>query len=123
MIYVVSDALRADYGKLMHEMRNAPSGHMDTTFCRRDRENMDLWAFFTNMEAIFHIARNNGHEITMETLGEYEGTDIHNKFSAFETLASRSKNNQQCCWSHIILDAKELEEFYGKVGEKIKRAP
>ena len=47
--------------------------------------------------------------------------DIHDRHSAFETFASKSRNNQQYCWSHIICDGKELEEFYGEEGAGIKR--
>ena len=47
-------------------------------------------------------------------LADHNGTDIHDRHSAFETFASKSKNDQQYCWSHIICDGKELEEFYGE---------
>jgi hypothetical protein len=33
--------------------------------------------------------------------------------SSFESLAKKTGNDQQYCWSHIICDAKELEDFYG----------
>jgi hypothetical protein len=32
---------------------------------------------------------------------------------SFESLAKKTGNDQQYCWSHIICDAKELEDFYG----------
>ena len=38
------------------------------------------------------------------------------------SFASTSKNYQQYFWSHIICDGKELEEFYGEEGGRIKRA-
>jgi hypothetical protein len=57
----------------------------------------------------------------MEVLGEHNGTDVHDRHSAFETLAKETGNNQQYCWSHIICDAKELEQFYGEEGSGIKR--
>ena len=48
--------------------------------------------------------------------------DVHDRHSAFETLASKTHNDQQYCWSHIICDAKELEDFYGDEGGRIKRS-
>ena len=55
-------------------------------------------------------------------LAEHKGTDIHDRHSAFETMASKTSNDQQYCWSHIICDAKELEDFYGDEGKRIKRS-
>ena len=122
ILYQLSDALGPQYDELLESIRNAPSRHMDTTSHREDGQNRDLWVFVTKGEAIFHIAMNNGHEVAMEILGDHRGTDIHDRFSAFETLASKSHNDQQYCWSHIICDAKELEEFYGEEGARIKRS-
>ena len=58
----------------------------------------------------------------MELLRDHEGTDVHDRYSAFETFASKSGTDQQYCWSHIICDAKELEQFYGFEGTRIKRS-
>ena len=48
--------------------------------------------------------------------------NVHDRHSAFETLAKVTGNDQQYCWSHIICDAKELEDFYGYEGSRIKRS-
>ena len=48
--------------------------------------------------------------------------NVHDRHSAFETLAKVTGNDQQYCWSHIICDAKELEDFYGFEGTRIKRS-
>ena len=58
----------------------------------------------------------------MELLKDHGGTDIHHRYSAFGTFASKSGNDQQYCWSHIICDAKVLEDFYGFEGTGIKRS-
>ncbi|MGC8506322.1 MAG: IS66 family transposase, partial [Thermoplasmata archaeon] len=55
-------------------------------------------------------------------LKDHNGTDVHDRHSAFETLAKATGNDQQYCWSHIICDAKELEQFYGDEGSRIKRS-
>ena len=95
---------------------------MDSTSWRIDGNPYNLWAFLTKSEAIFHISRGNGHEIPLELLKDHNGTDVHDRYSAFETFAWKSGNDQQYCWSHIICDAKELEDFYGDEGKRIKRS-
>ena len=95
---------------------------MDTTSWRENGVNTDLWVFVTKAEAIFHTAKSNNHEVALTVLKKHDGTDIHDRYSAFETLASKTGNTQQYCWSHIISDAKELEEFYGDEGLRIKRS-
>ncbi len=122
MLYQLSDSLGSEYGKLLDAVRRAPSRNMDTTSWRENGENLDMWTFVTRGEAIFHIAKSNNHEVALDLLGKHRGTDIHDRFKAFDTLARKTKNSQQYCWSHIICDAKELEEFYGDEGRRIKRS-
>ena len=50
------------------------------------------------------------------------GTDIHDRYSAFDNLASKTGNAQQYCWAHIISDTKELEDFYGEEGRRIRES-
>jgi len=121
ILYQLSDSLGHEYNNLLETIRKAPSRHMDTTSWRQNGINRALWVFVTRGEAIFHVANSNNHEVAMEMLGEHSGTDIHDRFSAFDTLASKSHNQQQFCWSHIICDAKELESFYGQEGARIKK--
>ena len=76
----------------------------------------------TGGEAIFHTARSSNHDVALDILGEQNGTGIHDRYSAFDTLASKTGNTQQYCWEHIISDAKELEDFYGEKGRRIKES-
>ena len=57
----------------------------------------------------------------MDILRNHSSVDIHDRHSAFEIMAFKTNNDQQYCWSHIICDAKELEDFYGFEGTTIKR--
>ena len=122
ILYQLSGALGPEYLRLLDDMRRAPSRHMDTTSWRENGINTDLWVFVTKAEAIFHTAKSNNHEVALTILKRHNGTDIHDRFNAFETLASKTRNTQQYCWSHIISDAKELEEFYGDEGKRIKES-
>lgn len=122
ILYQLSDALGKEYLSLLDDIRRAPSRHMDTTSSRENGMNRALWVFVTKGEAIFHTAMSNNHDVALAILGEHSGTDIHDRYSAFETLASKTGNPQQYCWAHIISDAKELEEFYGAEGRRIKES-
>ena len=62
----------------------------------------NLWTFLTKSESIFHISRSNGHDVPLTVLGKHNGIDIHDRHSAFETLAGKTGNDQQYCWSQII---------------------
>ena len=95
ILYQLSDALGTEYLRLLDEIRKAPSRHMDTTSWRENGVNTDLWVFVTKAEATFHTAKSNNHEVALDILGKHKGTDIHDRYSAFDTLASKTKNPQQ----------------------------
>ncbi|MCL5793235.1 MAG: transposase, partial [Candidatus Thermoplasmatota archaeon] len=116
----LTDYLGEAYKTILAEIRDAPSRHMDPTSWNTDSDPYNLWTFLTKTEAIFKITRSNGHDVPLETLKDHDGVDIHDRHSAFETLASKTGNAQQYCWSHIICDAKELEQFHGNDGPRIK---
>ncbi|EQD76530.1 transposase, partial [mine drainage metagenome] len=118
----LSNALGDEYTRLLDSIRESSYRHMDSTSWRIDGDNYNLWTFVTRCEAIFVISKSNGHEVPLEILGKHNGTDIHDRHRAFDTLAGKTGNDQQPCWSHIICDAKELEQFYGEDGGRIKRA-
>ena len=116
----LSDSPGSEYSSLLQEIRDATSRHMDSTSWNIDGNPYNLWAFLTKSEAVFHTSKGNGHEVPLDILREHNGTDIHDRHSAFETLAKATGNEQQYCWSHIICDAKELEQFYGDEGKRIR---
>ena len=82
---------------ILQAIRDAPSRHMDSTSWRIDGNPYNLWTFLTKTEAIFVVRKSNGHEVPMEMLAEHKGTDIHDRHSAFETMASNTNNDQQYC--------------------------
>jgi hypothetical protein len=99
---------------------------IDTTPSRENGLNTDLWVFVIKAEVIFHTARSNNHEVAIEILGEHNVTDIQNRYSAFETPASKTGNPQQYCWSHITQlqrnwkNSIELREDKGISSEDIR---
>jgi len=110
------------YDQLIQEIRNAPARHMDETSWRINGENMWLWAFITKGEALYKIAASRSHEVPLEILGKKsKGVDIHDRHSAYKTLAKKTKRPQQDCWAHIICNAKELAQFYGDDGKRVHK--
>jgi hypothetical protein len=108
------------YDQLLQEIRNARARYIDETSWRIDGENVWLWAFITKWEALYMIASTRSHEVPLGVLGRnHKGADVHDRFSAYKALAKKTGNPQQDCWAHIISNAKELAQFYGKEGEHI----
>ena len=97
MLQQLSGYLGNEYESLLEEIRNARSRHMDSTSWNIDGNPYNLWTFLTKGEAIFLVSKSNGHEVPLGVLGKHNGIDIHDRHSAFETLASKTHNDQQYC--------------------------
>jgi len=123
MLDQVAKAFGKYYDQLIKTIREAPARYMDETSWRIDGQNVWLWAFVTKGEALYVVANSRGHEVPLGVLGENpKGVDIHDRHSAYNTLARKTGDRpQQYCWGHIICDAKELAKFHGEDGEVILR--
>jgi len=117
----IAKAFGPYYQQLQGEMREAAARHMDETSWRINGTKNWLWVFVTKWMALYKIAATRGHEVPLEVLGTTpKGVDIHDRFSAYRTLAKKTGNRpQQDCWSHILGDSKELAQFNGSEGEHI----
>ncbi len=104
----LSDYLEKEYESLLDIIRNVPSRHMDSTSWSNGGNPYNLWTFLTKSEAVFHISRCNGHEVPLEVLKDHNGTDVHDRHSAFESLAKATGNDQQYRWSYIIATQRNL---------------
>jgi len=118
----VAEAFGPYYNKLIQNIRDAEARHIDETSWRINGQNVWLWAFVTKGEVLYKIASKRNHRVPLEVLGKkHNGVDIHDRFSAYKTLARKTGNPQQYSWSHILNDAKELAQFCGEEGEHIYR--
>ena len=117
-----SDALGNQYETLLTSIRNAQSRRMDSTSWNISGNPYNLWTFLTKSKAIFHMSKGSRNEVPSEAFKVHNGTDVHDRHFAFETLAKATRKDKQHCWSHIICDTKELEEFYGYESTRIKRS-
>jgi len=123
MLDQVAKAFGPFYRGLKKLIRRARARNMDDTSWRIFGEDRNLWVFVTKAEALYVIAKSRSHEIPLKVLGRRpNGADIHDRHSAFETLARKTGNRpQQYCWAHVLADAKELAQFIGEEGALILR--
>jgi len=116
----VAKAFGPYYQQLIKDIRDAPARNIDETTWRINGENANLWVFVTKGETLYKIAASRSHTVPLNVLGKkHNGVDIHDRFSAYTTLAQKTKNIQQDCWTHIIKNAEELAHFYGEEGAQI----
>jgi len=123
VIHILDQVARAFgpfYQQLLQDIRCAPARNMDETSWRINGENAQLWVFVSKGETLYTIASSRSHTVPLKVVGKkHEGVDVHDRFSAYKTLARKTKNTQQYCWAHIIKNAEELAHFYGEEGEHI----
>lgn len=123
VIHILAQVARAFgpfYQELIQKIRDAPSRNIDETSWRINGKNANLWVFVSEGETLYKTAFSRGHEVPLEVLGKkHNGVDVHDRFSAYTTLANKTKNPQQDCWTHIINNAEELAHFYNEEGMHI----
>lgn len=118
----LAEAFGQYYDQIIEDIKNAAARNLDETTWRINGENKWLWAFITKTEALYKITNRRNHKVPLEVLGkDAKGVDIHDRHSVYKALAKKTKRLQQDCWSHIICNAKELAQFYGKEGQRIHR--
>ena len=108
------------YQELIKEIRKAEARNIDETSWRTNGVNGYLWTFISQGVALFKIAQSRKHTVPLNVLGKkHHGVDIHDRFSAYKTLAGKTGNVQQVCWMHILKNAEELASFSKHEGEHI----
>ena len=118
IIRLLSRHLGPKYRNLVRRIRRAKARYIDETPWRIDGKNRYMWAFITEAESLY-VTGSRSHEVPMTVLGKHEGTDMHDDFSAYTTLAKKSKNPQGWCWAHILGNAEDLIEYNESEGNYI----
>ena len=118
IIRLLSRHLGPKYRNLVMRIRRAKARYIDETPWRIDGKNRYMWAFITEAESLY-VTGSRSHEVPMTVLGKHEGTDMHDDFSAYTTLAKKSKNPQGWCWAHILGNAEDLIEYNESEGNYI----
>ena len=108
------------YERLREEMREAPAKYLDETPWYVSGRSAYLWVGATPTEVVYHIGPTRSHGEALELLGPHpNGVLVHDRFSAYETVGSKTGMKHQSCWFHLIGDAKELVDFLGAEGSEI----
>ena len=117
---LVANAFEPFYQSMLRDIRDAPSRHMDETTWRIDGRSAWMWTFVEKWTTVFVIRYSRGHDVPLEVLGKHApGVNITDRYRAYDTLASETGDSQQYCWAHMLLDARELSDFYGDEGAEI----
>ena len=120
----VLDQLATAYGPfyetLVADLRRRSAKHADESTWRTNGDNEYVWTFVTKWEAVFVIRQSRAHDVPLEILGDKaSGTITTDGHSAYHTLVDKTRLVRQRCWAHVLGDAKELAQFYGREGELI----
>lgn len=116
----VTKAFGSYYQQLICDVREAPTRNIDETGWRIMGMNANLWVFVSKGITLYKTSFSRSHEVPLKVLGKkHKGVDVHDRFSAYKTLAKKTKNIQQDCWMHIIKNAEELAYFSGEEGGHI----
>ncbi|MEM0136071.1 MAG: transposase [Thermoplasmatales archaeon] len=107
-----------EYRKLVGKIRKVRERYMDETTWRIDGKNTYLWVFVTEPESLY-LMGSRSHEVPLKIIGKHEGIDMHDGFSAYTTLAKKTRNKQAWCWAHILKGAKELIQYNESDGRYI----
>jgi hypothetical protein len=88
-------------------MRESRICNYDDTGQRVNGENRWLWTFLSKEATLFLTRKNRGAKVVAEVLGEdYDGVSTQDFYPSFDHAPGR----KQKCWSHLIGDARELNE-------------
>ena len=118
IVHRLSKHLGPKYRNLVMRIRKAKARYIDETSWRIDGKNRYMWAFATEAESLY-VTGSRSHDVPMTVLGKHEGTDMHDDFSAYTTMAKKSKNPQGWCWAHILGNAEELVQYNESEGKYI----
>ncbi|MHB1662417.1 MAG: IS66 family transposase, partial [Thermoplasmataceae archaeon] len=118
IVHQLSRHLGQKYRNLVKRIRKARARYIDETPWRIDGKNRYMWVFVTEAESLY-VTGSRSHDIPEKVLGKHEGTDMHDGFSAYTTLAKKTRNPQGWCWAHILGNAKELIEYNESEGNYI----
>lgn len=79
-----------------------------------------LWVAAAPIEAIYHVGPTRAHSGAFELLDPTpKGYLVHDRFSAYETVGTKTGLHHQACWVHLLGDSKELAKFVGADREQI----
>jgi len=103
----VKGAGEPEIARLRERVRSASAVCADETGWRENGENGYLWGFFTEQARYFEYRKSRAGAVPEEILGEDFGGVVTCDFYA----GYNHVGVLQCCWFHLLDDAKELAEL------------
>ncbi len=115
------------YNELEKMLRVSRAKHTDSTSWRINGKNYNAWVFIATGIVLYKIAKRNNHKVALTIFGKKQKAKILvvDRHSAFRTLAEKTGFHLQLCWSHILVDSRDLKKSFGKeakyVHERLKK--
>ena len=95
------------YSDLKTKLLDQSHLHVDETGWRVDGDNAWLWSFSNDDVSVYTIDPTRGQSVVEDVLGEsFAGVLCSDFYGAYSKIESK----KQKCWSHILRDAKNLNE-------------
>jgi len=111
------------YNDLEKALRISRVKHTDSTSWRINGKNYNAWVFIATGIVLYKIAKRNNHKTPLKIFGKKQAGSILvvDRHSAFRTLAEKTGFTLQLCWSHILVDSKDLAKSFGKEAKYIHK--
>jgi transposase len=119
-VYCTLNQLAKLFGKHYKELEKLISisrvKNTDSTSWRINGKNYNAWVFITLGIVLYKITKHNNHKTPLKIFGKNQKQKILvvDRHSAFRTLAKKRGFILQLCWSHILVDSRDLAKSFGK---------
>ncbi len=109
------------YNSLEKLLQLSKVKNTDSTSWRINGKNYNAWVFITAGIVLYKISKRNNHQTPLRVFGKKQEQKILvvDRHSAFRTLAKKTGFTLQLCWSHILVDSKDLKENFGEEGKYV----
>lgn len=96
----------SEYERIKSQMKELNCQY-DDTGQRVNGENRWLWVFISNEVVLYHTSKSRSKKVVVEILGkDYDGVTVQDFYPSYD----KAPGMKQKCWSHLIVDAKEIVE-------------
>ena len=97
--------------------------HTDTTSWRVNGKNYYAWVFVACGVVLYKIRKHNNTKSALTVFGKAQKgmTLVIDRFAALRALAKKAGFSIQYCWSHIIIDSKDLAKNFGSEGKYVHK--
>lgn len=105
---ILVDSLAPEKEAIVEAINKSDFAHMDETGLREDGKNGFVWNASTPEHCLFEYDRSRASEVAKRILSNFHGAIITDDYKGYLWHPHR-----QLCWSHLIREAKEFNEYNG----------